>query len=433
MSGRCTVRIPVSRYAPLHDMTSAQKSANPLQGAKVVLGVGGGIAAYKAVELLRHLTSAGAEVRVVMTASARRFVGELTFQALSGRAVFTDLFDLTQESEIGHIQVADGADLVIVAPATANLIARMAAGMADEALTAVLLATRAPVLLAPSMNVNMWSHPLTRANLTRLVEVAGTHVVGPGEGFLACRWTGPGRLAEPADIAEAAARVLTPQDLAGHRVVVSAGPTREPVDPVRFLSNRSSGKMGYAIARAAARRGAEVTLVSGPVALEAPVGVACESVVTARDMERAVAQAAEGASAVVMAAAVADFRPIAAAASKIKKERAAAAIELEENPDILLGLGQARAGGTRPILVGFAAETERALENARAKLAAKGCDLVVANDVSQPDAGFDVDTNRVIMVTSGEAREIDLASKDEVAHAILDWISTHLQPSRHDT
>src|SRR5690349_16276406 len=208
-----------------------------------------------------------------MTRRAQRFVGPLTFQALTGHAVFTDLFSLTQESEIGHIQVADKADLVIVAPATASTIARLAAGSAEDALSAVVLATKAPVLLAPSMNVNMWSHPITRANVRRLMDVARHQVVGPGDGFLTCRWTGPGRLAEPADIVEAAARVLSPQDLAGRRVVVTAGPTHEPVDPVRYLGNRSSGKMGYALAAAAARRGATVTLISGPVALTAPPGL----------------------------------------------------------------------------------------------------------------------------------------------------------------
>jgi phosphopantothenoylcysteine decarboxylase/phosphopantothenate--cysteine ligase len=405
-------------------LTLAER-AFPLRGRTVVVAVGGGIAAYKAVELVRLLTKADARVRVVMTPRASEFVGPLTFQALSGQAVMTDLFDLTQESEIGHIQVADRADLVIVAPATANLIARMAAGMADCPVTAVVLASRAPVLVAPSMNVNMWQNPLTQANVRRLVDVAGVRVVGPDAGFLACRWTGPGRLAEPADIVEAAAHVLTPRDLSGRRVVVTAGPTYEPVDPVRFVGNRSSGRMGYAVARAAARRGADVQLVSGPTGLDAPLGVERVQVESARAMAAATTGAAAGADAIVMAAAVADFRPKDAAGHKLKKRAAGAAptIELAVNPDILAELGAARSGGaTRAVLVGFAAETENVVAEARAKLTAKRCDLVVANDVSQPDAGFSVDTNRVVLVEAGGERELPLMSKDEVAHAILDRV-----------
>lgn len=403
--------------------------AHPLRGRTVVVAVGGGIAAYKAVELVRLLTRADAHVRVVMTPRAREFVGPLTFQALSGRPVMTDLFDLTQESEIGHIQVADRADLVIVAPATANVLARMAAGMADCPVTAVVLATRAPVLVAPSMNVNMWQNRITQANVRRLVEVAGMHVVGPDAGFLACRWTGPGRLAEPADIVEAAAHLLTPRDLAGRRVVVTAGPTHEAIDPVRFVGNRSSGRMGYAVARAAARRGAAVQLVSGPTALEAPLGVERALVQSARAMAAATEAAAAGADCVVMAAAVADFRPASEAAHKIKKRALAAAhaIELAKNPDILAELGAAREGA-RPLLVGFAAETENLVAEARAKLADKRCDLVVANDVSQADAGFSVETNRVVLVEAGGERELPLMSKDEVAHAILDRVVELLGP-----
>ena len=409
---------------------SLSERAHPLRGRTVVVGVGGGIAAYKAVELVRLLTKAEAQVRVVMTPRAAEFVGPLTFQALSGRGVMTDLFDLTQESEIGHIQVADGADLVIIAPATANVLARMAAGMADCPVTAVALATRAPILVAPSMNVNMWQNPLTQANVRRLIDVAGVRVVGPDAGFLACRWTGPGRLAEPADIAEAAAHVLTPRDLEGRRVVVTAGPTWEPIDPVRFVGNRSSGRMGYAVARAAARRGATVHLVSGPTQLDAPLGVEREEVESAQAMAQATAAAAGGADAVVMAAAVADFRPAAPAGQKLKKRAlgAAPSIELAKNPDILAGLGAGRGGAARPVLVGFAAETENVVSEARAKLGEKRCDLVVANDVSQTDAGFSVDTNRVVLVEAGGERSLPLMSKDEVAHAILDRVVQLLQP-----
>ena len=401
--------------------------AQPLAGATVVVGVAGGIAAYKAAELVRLLTKAGADVWTVMTRRAQKFVGPLTFQALTGHPVFTDLFNLTQESEIGHIQVADRADLVVIAPATASTIARLAAGLADDALTAVALATKAPVLLAPSMNVNMWNHPLTRANLQRLVDVAGHRVVGPGDGFLACRWTGPGRLAEPADIVEAAARVLSPQDLAGRRVVVTAGPTHEPVDPVRFLGNRSSGKMGYALAAAAARRGADVTLISGPVELEASPGLTVVRVEDARAMHDAVAGASDAADVVIMAAAVADFRPTQPGDRKMKRSEMSHAptIALEVNPDILAALGAARTArrATRPLLVGFAAETHDVIAYARAKLAAKGCDLVVANDVTEPGAGFAVDTNRVVLVDAAGDTEVPAGPKSQVAHRVLDRVA----------
>lgn len=403
--------------------------AAPLVGAEIVLAVGGGIAAYKACELTRLLTKAGARVQVAMTRRAQKFVGPLTFGALTGRPVFTDLFDLTQESEIGHIQVADRADLVIVAPATASLMARLAAGSADDVVAAICLATRAPVLLAPSMNVNMWQHPLTQANVRRLVEVAGARVVGPGDGFLACRWVGPGRLAEPADILEAAARVLAPQDLAGRRLVVSAGPTHEPIDPVRYLGNRSTGKMGYALAAAAARRGAAVTLIAGPTALPDPVGLEVVHVEDATAMAAALDAHAWTADVVVMAAAIADFRPRARSARKLKRTEIGAtpALELEANPDLLAGLGAARvARGGGPLLVGFAAETHDVVAYARAKLAAKGCDLVVANDVTAPGAGFAVDTNHVTLVEADATTELALADKSVVAHRIWDRVAALL-------
>ena len=400
-------------------------AAAPLRDAEIVVGVGGGIAAYKACELVRLFIKAGAKVQVIMTKRAQQFVGPLTFQALTGRAVFTDLFSLTQESEIGHIQVADRADLVVVAPATANVIAKLAGGFADDALGAVCLATTAPVLLAPSMNVNMWQHPLTQANVRRLMDVAGTRVVGPGDGFLACRWTGPGRLAEPADILEAACRVLAPQDLAGRRVVVTAGPTHEPLDPVRYLGNRSSGKMGYALAAAAARRGASVTLLSGPTALAEPVGVDVVQVEDARAMEAALASHVWAADAVIMAAAVADFRPGTPSDRKLKRTEIGLqpSIVLDANPDLLGGLGAERTRrGSGPLLVGFAAETHDVVNYARAKLAAKAIDLIVANDVTAPDAGFAVDTNKVVLVEPGGTRDLPLASKQAVAHGILDRV-----------
>lgn len=394
----------------------------------MVVGVAGGIAAYKAAELVRLLDKAGARVDVAMTARAQKFVGPMTFQALTRRPVFTDLFSLTEEATIGHIQLADAADLVIIAPATASSLARLAAGQADDAVTAVVLATRAPVLLAPSMNVNMWSHPLTQANIARLTEVARYRVVGPGDGFLACRWTGPGRLAEPADIVEAAAHLLSPQDLAGQRIVVTAGPTYEAIDPARFIGNRSSGKMGAALAAAAQRRGAEVTLVLGPSAVAPPVGVTVVAIESARQLQTALAAAAEGADAIIMAAAVADYRPATVADQKLKRGTLGQATELAlvANPDLLAELGARRGSARTPLLVGFAAETQHVVDNARAKLAAKRCDLVVANDVSEPGAGFAVDTNRVTIVDHDGVAEVLAGTKAVVAHRILDRVALQL-------
>jgi phosphopantothenoylcysteine decarboxylase / phosphopantothenate---cysteine ligase len=396
-----------------------------LKGANVVVCVGGGIAAYKAAELVRMLDKAGAIVQVAMTPRAQKFVGAMTFQALTRRAVFTDLFSLTEEATIGHIALADRADLVIVAPASANVIARLAAGMSDDAVTAITLATRAPVLIAPSMNVNMWNHPLTRANLARLTDVARYKVVGPGNGFLACRWTGPGRLAEPEDIAEAAAHLLSTQDLLGKRIVVSAGPTYEAIDPVRFVGNRSSGKMGIALASAAKRRGADVTLILGPSAVPPPIGVTTNHVETAAQLQWALDSAAKGADAIIMTAAVADYRPAQEAKEKLKRGQLGAktTVNLVANPDLLAELGKNRKGRT-PLLVGFAAETEDVIENARHKLSAKKVDLIVANDVSEPNSGFSVDTNHVQLVdTSGQVIDVPPAPKSEVAHRILDKLA----------
>lgn len=398
--------------------------AAPLQGARIVVGVAGGIAAYKAAELVRLFDKAGAQVDVAMTPRAQKFVGPMTFQALTRRPVFTDLFSLNDEATIGHIQLADRADLVVVAPATANAIARLAAGDAADAVTSVVLATKAPVLVAPSMNTNMWSHPLTQANLRRLVDVAGYHVVGPGDGFLACRWTGPGRLAEPTDILEAAAHVLSAQDLLGVRLVVTAGPTYEAIDPVRFVGNRSSGKMGVAIAAAAQRRGANVTLVLGPSAVPPPLGVTTMNVENAAQLQWALNTATSDADVVVMTAAVADYRPVSEAKEKIKRGQLGpqASIELVANPDLLAELGKKRGNQRTPLLVGFAAETNDVIENAQAKLATKRCDLVVANDVSEPGSGFAVDTNRVTLVDASGAIEVPAGTKNEVAHRILDHV-----------
>ena len=403
-------------------------SAAPYRGRRIVVGVGGGIAAYKAAELVRLLVKQDAEVQVVMSEAGRRFVGEVTFQALTGRPVFTDLWNLTQESEIGHIEAADAADLVILAPATANLIARLAAGRASDALSAVVLATTAPVLLAPSMNVNMWQHPLTRRNVERLLALPRYTAIGPGEGFLACRWIGPGRLAEPVDICEAGAMVLSPDDLAGARVVVAAGPTREPLDPVRFISNRSSGKMGFAIAQVARRRGAEVELISGPVALDPPLGVEVTRVETAAEMAEATWAAAERADAVVMVAAVSDLRPAEIAAHKIKKDTLgeAPSLALARNPDILAELGRRRGDG-RPLLVGFAAETEDVIARGRDKRAAKGADLIVANDVSA--GAFGSDDNQVVLIDERGEEVLPRAPKLAVAERITGWIAGRLRAS----
>ena len=404
--------------------------ALPLRGARIVVGVAGGIAAYKAAELVRLFDKAGASVSVAMTARAQKFVGPMTFQALTGRPVFTDLFSLTEEASIGHIKAADEADLVVIAPASANILARLAAGMADDPVTAIALATKAPVLLAPSMNVNMWNHPITVDNLKRLRDIAGYHVVAPGVGYLACRWVGAGRLAEPADIVEAAACLRTPQDLAGKRVVVSSGPTHEALDPARYLANRSSGKMGIAMAHAAHRRGAAVTLVLGPTGQPVPAGITVVAVESALQMAQAVEPAAASADVVVMAAAVADFRAATIAPQKLKRSSLGATptLALRANPDILAGLGAARqkAKAQRPLLVGFAAETENVLAYARDKLVRKQIDVIVANDVSQADAGFAVDTNRVIVIDAEHAVHVPFGTKAEVAHRVWDALLPRL-------
>lgn len=401
----------------------------PLHQRHILLCVAGGIAAYKSVELLRLLVGAGATVQVAMTRSAQEFVGPLTFQTLSGRRVFTDIFDSQQDADIGHIRAADGADLLIVAPATANLIARITAGMANDPVAASVLACRAPVLVAPSMNVNMWEHPATVANVATL-RGRGLHFVGPDSGFLACQWTGSGRLSDPAEIVEAASRVLSPQDCAGLRFVVSAGGTREALDPVRFIGNRSTGEMGFALARAARRRGAEVTLITGPTHLDQAGGAEVIAVQSAHEMHQSVVSASATASVVIMAAAVADYRPKEVSAEKLKKESWGAnpSIELERTQDILAELGASRSGD-KPYLVGFAAETEDLLASAQAKLKAKKCDLIVANDVSKSDRGFGAPTNEVLLVGKEGETLVPLASKDLVAHRIITRVLLDLQSS----
>jgi phosphopantothenoylcysteine decarboxylase/phosphopantothenate--cysteine ligase len=388
-----------------------------LAGKTIVLGVTGGIAAYKAAEIVRLLVKDGALVRVIMTKNAQEFITPLTLQTLSGNPVSTETFSLTQESEIGHIRLADTADLILIAPATANVIAKLAHGLADDLLTTVLLATTAPVLIAPAMNVHMYAHPLVQENMHKLAGL-GYRLVEPAEGFLACGYEGKGRLADPEDIIEEVRAMLTKKDLQGERIIVTAGPNAEPIDPVRFITNRSTGKMGFAMARVAWRRGAEVTLVSGPTMLPPPRGVRFCPVRTAREMQQAVWAHYPQATMVISAAAVADYRPAQVAPQKLKKGEGNLAIELTRNPDILAELGQQK--GQR-LLVGFATETEEVLQNAARKLRKKNLDLIVANDVTQEGAGFAHDTNIVTLIDRSERMEtLPLMSKDEVAHTVYD-------------
>jgi phosphopantothenoylcysteine decarboxylase/phosphopantothenate--cysteine ligase len=389
-------------------------------GRTVVLGVGGGIAAYKACELARLFVKGGATVRVAMTRAATSFVGPLTFQALTGAPPLVDVLDPAEDRTYGHLVLARAADLLVVAPATADLIARLRAGMADDAVTTTALACECPALLAPSMNTRMWSQGVVQDNLAAL-QKRGWQVVGPAAGALADGDVGEGRLAEPEAIAQAAARLLGPRDLAGRKVVVTAGPTREPIDPVRFVSNPSTGKMGFAVARAAARRGAQVVLVSGPVELPDPSRVKVVRVHTADEMAEAVEAAADGLDLFVGAAAVSDYRPRDSASQKKKKTDEDETITFTRTPDILAALGKRFAGKPgAPVVVGFAAETEGLLENAKKKLAAKKCDLVVANRVGRSGAGFGGDRNRVVLVGPGERANVE-GTKVEVAEAILDW------------
>ncbi len=394
-----------------------------MEPRRVLLAVAGGIAAYKVPELVRTLRSGGHAVRCALTPAALHFVSPLVLQTLAGQRVRTDLFDPEQEGEIDHIELADWAELAIVAPATANVLAKLAHGIADDLVTSLLLATRAPILVAPAMNVNMWQHPATQENLATL-RGRGVRVVGPGSGFLACGWQGEGRMAEPREIADAAELALGPGSLAGEVVLVTAGGTREPVDAVRALVNRSSGKMGFAVAAEAARRGAEVVLVAGPTSLEAPGGVRRIDVETAAQMREAVLREFERATIAIKAAAVSDFRPAQPSERKIRKEDLAAdetlTLELVRNPDILAEISARKRGR---IVVGFAAESHDLVASARRKLQRKGCDLLVANDVSRADAGFDADRNAVVFVwPGGEIEELPLLPKAEVAGQLLDRV-----------
>lgn len=395
-----------------------------LHGKCIILGVTGGIAAYKAAELLRLLIKAGAEVHVIMTRSAQEFIAPLTFQTLSGHPVHTELFNLIQEQEIGHISLADRADLVLIAPATANLVGKIANGIADDLLTTTIMATKAQVLFAPAMNSNMWENPLYKENHSRLEDL-GYHFIEPAYGELACGWQGPGKLPDPQEIFNVARALLGGGDLTGKTILVTAGPTREEIDPVRFLSNHSSGKMGYAIARVARNRGAQVILVSGPVNLAEPKGVETIQVISAQEMHQVVMEQAKRADCIIKAAAVADFRPVVRGTQKVKKDSSETmAMELQRNPDILAELGQQK--GSR-VLVGFAAETQELLKHAREKLEKKKLDMIVANDVTEEGAGFDGDTNIVRLLTAdGKVEELPQMTKEKVAEVLLDRIAALL-------
>ena len=395
---------------------------------KIVLGVTGSIAAYKAAEIARLLVTWGNEVRCVMTDSAQEFITPLTMQSVTGNEVMTDFWE-SESPEIGHIEIADWADVVVIAPATADFIAKLTAGFSDSPLLAVALATRAPVLVAPAMNVNMFEHPKTKENIATL-RARGISFVDPEEGALACGWNGTGRLAEPMEIFYHTRRLISRGDYSGKKVLIATGPTREPLDPVRFLSNRSSGKMGVALAREAYRRGAEVTMVHGPCRVKVPGAVRCVEVSTAQEMHdavlaRAYPESAEDAPDVlIMAAAVADFRPVEVATQKIKKNSAPQTISLTKNPDILHSLGERRNEDARsPLLVGFAVETgeiEDLITEARSKLERKRCDLIVGNFAAD---AFDLDTNHVWLIDrSGRQEEIATTYKSRVSNKILDRV-----------
>ncbi len=397
--------------------------------ALIGLGVSGGIGAYKAVESARGLQQAGHEVVAIMTASAHQLVGRVTFEAITQRRVITDQFEPGANADIEHIALASDMAALVVAPATANIIGKLALGIADDFLTSRYLATRAPVIIAPAMNTNMFEHEAVVENLAKL-RGRGVHIVGPGEGYLACGWIGKGRLAEPADVVAATDAIVRPDaTLTGRRLLVTAGPTYEDLDPVRYLGNRSSGRMGLAIAGEARRRGADVVLVLGPCTLEPPRGVEVVRVRSAAEMHAAVMTHASGTDVVVMAAAVADYTVAGGAEpQKIKKRTGdgALTLTLTRTDDILADLGRWRADRARPVLVGFAAETEDLLASAAGKLESKRVDLIVANDVSRPDGGFEVETNVAVLIDAHGATELPLQSKTELAGVILGRIADRL-------
>jgi phosphopantothenoylcysteine decarboxylase/phosphopantothenate--cysteine ligase len=390
----------------------------------IALGITGGIGAYKAVEVCRGLQKQGHDVVAVMTRAATRFVGPVTFEAITRRPVITSQWKPGMNADIEHIAIADGISLLVVAPCTANVVGKFANGIADDFLTSLYLATRAPVLIVPAMNSNMLAHPAVQRNVETL-QARGVEFVEPGEGYLACGWIGKGRLAEPADVVAAAVRMLAPVDsvLRGRRVLVTAGPTLEDIDPVRFVGNRSSGRMGFAIASEARRRGAKVTLIAGPTRVDPPAADELVRVRSAGEMHAAVMQAAIRADIVVMAAAVADYTPAEPAGHKVAKTDGPLTLTFHRTPDILADLGKmtSRATGV-PLLIGFAAETANGIEKAREKRTRKGIDLIVANDVSRADAGFDVKTNAVTIIGDDEEQDVPVQTKERVAAAILDRV-----------
>lgn len=398
-----------------------------LSQKRIVVGVTGGIAAYKSAELVRRLKDAGAEVRVVMTANAQRFVAPLTFQAVSGQPVHHEWLDADSESGMGHIDLARWAELIVVAPATANTMARIAHGMADDLLTTLCITSEAKLAVAPAMNQQMWAAPATRTNTATLAE-RGVAVLGPGEGDQACGETGPGRMLEPADLVSALHGLFGAGPLAGHKVVVTAGPTWEAIDPVRGISNHSSGRMGYAVAEAAAQAGAKVTLVSGPTSLPTPPGVEKVAVLSAQAMHEAALSACADAAVFIGVAAVADYRPAQVAEQKIKKNDEQMHIELVRNPDILADVA-ALAGG--PFTVGFAAETEKVEQHARQKLLKKGVDLIAANDVSG-DTGFGSEDNRLLLIDRAGTRQLERAPKAQLARQLIQYIADQLHAARSD-
>ena len=413
MTGTGFRDLPKGRRAPYNWIVA-------LKDKTIVVGVSGGIAAYKAAELVRILVTRGARVRVMMTSNAAEFITPLTLQTLSANPVATDTFSLTQESEIGHIRLADTADAIVIAPATANIIAKAAAGIADDLLTTVLLAARCPIAFAPAMNVHMYEHPTVAENLARL-RARGATIIEPDEGALACGYEGKGRLCDPVVIAEELERTLSARDLDAERILITAGPTQEAIDPVRFVSNRSSGKMGFALARAAWRRGASVRIIAGPSALSAPRGVERIDTVSAQEMLAATSRNFPWCSVLIMAAAVADFRPANPAPCKIKKQERGLTLEMEGITDQLPRLA-ARKGDR--LIVGFAAETDALEEHARDKLKRKRLDLIVANDVTLEGAGFGIDTNIVALIgRGGDAERHPKLAKDEVADLILDRVA----------
>jgi phosphopantothenoylcysteine decarboxylase/phosphopantothenate--cysteine ligase len=392
-----------------------------LKNKRVVLGITGSIAAYKSAELTREFTKKGANVRVIMSENAKEFIAPLTLQTLSGNPVYSDMFSLTEKRDIAHINLAQTADIIVIAPATANIIGKIASGISDDLLSTTVMATKAPVLLCPAMNTNMYTNTIYQGNIKKLLSV-GFYLTEADCGELACSTEGPGRLAPPGDIVERVESILTVKDLTGQKMLITAGPTREPLDPVRYITNYSSGKMGYALAKVARRRGADVMLISGPTSLDVPTDVEFVGVSSAVEMRDAVMERVENATVIIKAAAVSDYRPSKIVGSKIKKSNKKSSIALELNPDIIFETGKMK--GDR-ILIGFAMETEDIINNARNKLIEKNMDLIVANDLRQEGAGFQHNTNIVkLLDREGTVEELPLMDKMEVAEKILDRVSS---------